>query len=258
MKCLTLTLLVLAAAAIAVGDDHSFAGTWKMNLEKSHLTGETLTYTKLPSGMLHYSRGSVEFDYRTDGKEYEIVPGLKGTWMPAGENSWNWTESKDGKVLLVGHDSLSKDGNTLETTYTFYRPDDQSENSSSVCKRVSGGPGILGTWKNTKMSEGAAWTQVIEMPAPGEVSWRNIEGKQSWRGKCDGTEIADQGPLALTGNTSACKMIDTRTMEWTFKLNGKVTSMQRMTLSGDARTMDVVSWSPGKEGEKTTEVWDRQ
>lgn len=258
MKCLTLTLLVFTTAAIAAADDHSFAGTWKMNLAKSHLTGETHTYTKLPSDMLHFSGGSVEFDYQYDGKEYEMRPGLMGSWTQSGENSWNWAETKDGKVIAVGHDSLSKDGNTLETTYTLYRPDGQSENSSSVWKRVSGGPGILGTWKNTKESYGAAWTQVIEMPAPDEVSWRNPEGKQSWHGKCDGSEIADEGPLALKGNTSACTLPDVRTMEWTFKLNGKVTGLQRMKLSEDARTMEVVSWAPGKENEKTVAVFDRQ
>ena len=258
MKCPKLTLLVLATAAIAAADDHTFAGTWKMNLEKSHLTGETHTYTKLPSGLLHFSGGSVEFDYQYDSKEYEMVPGLMGTWTQSGEDSWNWTESKAGKLLAVGHDSLSKDRNTLETTYTFYRPDGQTENGSSVWRRVSGGPGILGTWKNTKENHGAAWTQVIEMPAPDEVNWKNPEGKQSWHGKCDGSEIPDDGPLALKGNTSACKLLDARTMEWTFKLNGKVTGLQRMKLSDDARTMEAVSWVPGKEGEKTIAIFDRQ
>jgi hypothetical protein len=249
---------VFATTAIAAADDHSFVGTWKLNLEKSHLTGETFTRTKLPSGMLHYSRGSVEFDYQYDGKAYEIEPGITGTWTKSGENSWNWTENKDGKALAVGNDSLSKDGNTLKTSYTFYRPDGRTDTNSSVYKRVSGGPGILGTWKSTKENYGAAWTQVIEMPAPDEVSWSSPEGKQSWHGKCDGSEIADQGPLAIKGNTSACKLPDARTMEWTFRLNGKVTGMQRMTLSADARSMEVVSWTPGKESEKTIGVWDRQ
>jgi hypothetical protein len=165
--------------------------TWKENLEKAKYTGRTFTRTKLPSGMLHMSAGSTEYDFQTDGKKYEIVPGVTGTWMQSGENSWNWVESKDGKVLVVGQDSLSKDGNTLEATSTFYRPDGQTENDSSVYKRVSGGPGILGTWKSTKVSAGAAMTDVIEMPAPDEISRRYIEGKSSWQGKCDGSDVAD-------------------------------------------------------------------
>lgn len=154
-----------------------------MNLEKSHFTGGILRYTKLPSGMLHFSGGSQELDYQYDGKEYEIEPGVMGTYTLSGENSWNWAISKDGKVVESGRDSVSKDGNTQETTYTFYRPDGQTENGSSVCKRLSGGPGILGTWKSTKENHGAAWTEVIEMPAPDEISWRNVETNESWHGK---------------------------------------------------------------------------
>jgi hypothetical protein len=88
MKNLALTLLILATAAIAAAGDHTFAGTWKENLEKEKLTGETSTVTKLPSGMLHASAGSTEYDFQTDGKEYEIVPGVTGTWMQSGENSY--------------------------------------------------------------------------------------------------------------------------------------------------------------------------
>lgn len=76
--------------------------------------------------------------------------------------------------------------------------------------------------------------------------------------KCDGSEIADKGPLAVKGNTSACKRVGARTIEWTFKLDGKVTGLERMTLSVDGRTMEEVSWTPGKEDEKTTGVLDRQ
>lgn len=258
MKRLALALLMFAAAAMAAADDHSFAGTWKQNLEKSHLAGRTTTTTKLPNGMLHVSDGSVEYDFQIDGKDYEVVPGITAAVTQSGENSWNTVSKKDGKVQDVGHFSLSKDGNTMESTDTFYRPDGQTENGSGVSKRVSGGPGLLGTWKDTKVNVGAAWTEVIEMPAADEISERSIEGKTSWHGKCDGSDVASEGALAVKGSTGACKMVDARTIEWTGKLNGKIIGISRMTLSADGRTIESVHWTPGKEGEKTTTVLDRQ
>ena len=258
MKCLALTLFVFATAVIAVADDHSFAGTWKENLEKSDFTGRTSTTAKMPSGMLHDSSGSIEFDYQIDGKDYEMVPGLTIAWTQSGENSWNTAIRKDGKVLAVGHISLSKDGNTKELTYTFYRLDGQTQNGSNTSQRVSGGPGLLGTWKETKAEFGLPWTHVIEMPARDEISTRSIEEKSSWRGKCDGSDVAPEGAREIKGNTGACRMLDARTIEWTYKLNGKVIGLSRWTLSADGRSLEHVSWTPGKDGEKTTLVLDRQ
>lgn len=258
MKCLTLTLLVSATAALAAAADHSFAGTWKMNLEKSHLTGQMSIVTKLPNGMMHEVDGAIGFDYRVDGKDYPTVPGMTMAVTQSGENSWDSVFKKDGKVQGTGHLHLSKDGNTIERTYTFYRPDGQTDNGSSTAQRVSGGPGLLGTWKDTKVNVGAAWTIVIEMPAPDEISTRSIEGKTSWHGKCDGSDVANEGPLAIKGDTNACKMVNARTIEWTERLNGKVTSLDRQTLAADGRTIEDVSWAPGKEGEKVTVIWDRQ
>lgn len=257
MNHLALTMLVFSAATIAAADDPTFAGTWKENNEKSHLTGQTKTYTKLPSGMLHYSQGATEYDYQYDGKGYEIRPGLVRTSIQSGETSWKWTDTKDGTMRIWADVRLSKDGNTLETSYSFYRPDGQTENAYYVSERVSGGPGILGTWKETQVNF-AAWTIVIEMPAADEISIRGIEAKSSWHGKCDGSDVAQEGALVLKGATLACKRIDARTIEWTDKRDGKVSDMRRWTLSADGQSLESVFWALGHESEKRTTIYDRQ
>ena len=64
-------LLALVAGTAAAADS-PWNGTWKLDAAKSHLTGQTFTYSKGPGEMLHYEDGSTaSFDFGLDGKEYK-------------------------------------------------------------------------------------------------------------------------------------------------------------------------------------------
>ena len=51
--CLT---AVLCAASLALAVETPFAGTWKLNLEKSKLVGDTVTFTPAGEGMRYHRR----------------------------------------------------------------------------------------------------------------------------------------------------------------------------------------------------------
>jgi hypothetical protein len=74
MKRVALTLILLAGyAASAMAADSPFAGNWKLNVEKSKLTGDTLTYSATSTGY-HYSNGAtLEYDFAADGKDYAMI-----------------------------------------------------------------------------------------------------------------------------------------------------------------------------------------
>ena len=69
-------LVAPLAAATAVGQSPSFAGTWKLNLAKSQLGGMVYSISKTPAGMIHYSGGGFDADFDLTGKEHVMPSGV--------------------------------------------------------------------------------------------------------------------------------------------------------------------------------------
>jgi hypothetical protein len=54
----------------------SFAGTWKRNLAKSQLTGQTFSVEKTASGLLHFDmHAGIAFDFDLSGRRDYLVAG---------------------------------------------------------------------------------------------------------------------------------------------------------------------------------------
>src|SRR5215475_15719379 len=107
------SLLALPGGA-AFAADSPWNGTWKLDTAKSQLTGQTITYSERPGGMLHYEDGSTaSFDFGLDGKEYKTWGNRSTVWTAAGRNSWDTIARIDGKVYAKGRFALSDDGRTL-------------------------------------------------------------------------------------------------------------------------------------------------
>lgn len=90
MKSFTLALVLPAAnTSAALAADNPFAGTWKLNVEKSKLAGDTFCYTATATGF-EYSNGStVKYSFATDGKDYLAFPGQTVSWTKSGDNTWD-------------------------------------------------------------------------------------------------------------------------------------------------------------------------
>jgi hypothetical protein len=96
---------------------------------------------------------------------------------------------------------------------TDYHPDGTTSEETDVRARISGGPGLAGTWKEVSVPEGAT--------------------------------------IALKQSTST-------ELTWSYAVKGTVLTKGVDTVSSDGKSLASVSWAPGKESEKTTEVYDRQ
>ena len=59
-------------------------------------------------------------------------------------DKWKGVRKKDGRVLLTGIWTLSKDGNSLTDDFTSYRPDGSQFRLLYVYKRVGPGQGFCG------------------------------------------------------------------------------------------------------------------
>jgi|ERR1700683_10082 len=259
MKRLALTLVLFASSVgAALAADSPLAGTWRLNVEKSKLTGDTFTYTATATGFQYSNGSTVKFDFATDGKDYPAMPGRTVAWTKSGDNTWD-SIYKDGHgtVLSKVHRVLSPDGNTMTVSSTDYRADGTKSEETIVRARVSGGPGLAGTWKEVKVSP-AADTQIISVPSAGHVKYEFPRDKEFVEGPLDGTPSRYQGPSAPEGATVAFRQRAPNELEWSYAIKGTVMQKGVDTVSSDGKSLTSVNWAPGKESEKTIDVYDRQ
>lgn len=259
MKHFALTLVLLAASAgAASAADSPFAGTWKLNVEKSTLAGQTLSYTATATGFQFSNGSTVKFDFAIDGKDYPVIPGRTVSWTKRGDNSWD-SVYKDGKGTVVSkvHRVLSADGKTMTVVSTDYHADGTTSEETDVRARVSGGPGLAGKWKEVKVSR-ASDTTIISVPSPGHIKYEIPSQKETTEGAVDGSPSHVQGPSVPEGATIAWKQVTPTELTWSYAVKGIVLAKGTDTVSSDGRSLTSVSWAPGKESEKTSEVYDKQ
>jgi hypothetical protein len=74
----------------------------------------------------------------------------------------------------------------------------------------------------------------------------------------DGTPSPVQGPSEPEGATIAFKQLTPNKVEWTYAVKSTVLQKGVDSVSSDGKSLTSVSWAPGKESEKTSEVYDKQ
>lgn len=252
--------LLTLSAGTAAATDSPWNGTWKLDAQKSHLTGQTFTYSERPGGMLHYEDGSAaSFDFGVDGKEYKTWGNRTTTWTAAGKNSWDQVMRIDGKVVAKGHVVLSEDGKTLTETFMGTRPDGQEFHEEDVFNRVGGSDGLAGTWRTAKVTDPSGpQTFIISSPAAGVLHYDIPDMKVSVECSADDKDYPVTGPTVPPGATISFKRLSPTKVRYTMKINGKPDSIGVQSIASDGGSFTDTSWNAGKPTEKTTSVYVRQ
>lgn len=258
MKKPLLACALFLTSISATAADNPWLGTWKLDTAKSQFTGDTFTYSKTANGLMHYSDGStISWDFGIDGKPYKAYHDQTTTWTAVGDNAWDAVISANGKELYRVHREVSVDGKTLTVHVTGAKPDGSAFNEETVYTRVTGTNGLVGKWRSTKANY-TADTVVISSPTPGILRFDFPTYKESYEGKGDGTDRPLTGPTIPVGSTISFKRRSPTQFSYTVKNNGKAENLGIQTLAADGKSFTDVSWSPGKESEKSTGVYVKQ
>ncbi len=249
--------LVLSAAAVVAAADSPFVGTWKLNPAKSHFTGTALTYEQLPSGEMQATAEGQSYKFKTDGKEYPAVFGSTAMWKQVDANTWEATHKMKDLVLSNDTSKLSADGKTLTVNSTGKTPNGTSFDNSSVYQRVSGGPGLAGKWKTTKVNISSPETMEIGSSAGDGLAWKILEFNASVNLKFDGKDYPAVGPTVPPTLTLAASTTGPRSFDLVEKVNGKVVFRGTYTVSTDGKTL-TAAFSPEGTNDKVTAVYDRR
>ena len=251
-------ICVLAFTLPALAAESPFVGTWKLDLSKSHVTGDTFTYSKAPNGMMHYDNGATSVEFGIDGKEYPTTSGHTTTWTADSDHSWTSVNKFNGTVIGTAHRELSADGKTLTLHAVGKQADGTPYDETIVFTRVSGTSGLIGTWRSTKYTQQESSTITISFPSPGVIKWENVEDKGSFTGKTDGSDLPYTSPTMSGNFTVSVKMDGPRKLSNTTKRDGKTIQYGTDAVSADGKTITDVTWIPGKESEKQTEIYIKQ
>jgi hypothetical protein len=128
----------------------------------------------------------------------------------------------------------------------------------------------MGSWKlneaKSKFTPGSQKVTMVVYEAVGDQVKVTVDGiapdgkatHSEWTGKFDGKDYPVTG--SLDSDTRSYKKIDERTMNFTNKKGGKVTSSGRIVVAADGKSRTVTATGTTAEGKKfqSTQVFDKE
>jgi hypothetical protein len=254
------TVVILAVLAVAVSltaADLPWVGQWKINLEKSNYGEFTITYTAVGPGEMQWAADGMTMKFKMDGKDHPDPVGGTSAWRQIDASSWETVNKLKGKVLSTDVSRLSADGKTLTVVSKGTRPNGKAFEDEYVLARVSGGPGLPGKWKASKVSYSAPSVVEIAAYETDGLTRRNLDMGSAWSAEFDGKDNPVKGPTVPDGITIALERTGPTSFDFVEKHNGKEIYKGTYTVAADGKTITVVETAVGTN-EKMTSVYDRQ
>ena len=262
MKLIIATLVAftglgLCVAPLALAADDSFVGKWKFNPDKSQLNGLTYKVEDAGNNQYKFVFGDDAETVTVDGKPTMTKYGNTWSVTKSGSNAWHWVTKRNGKTTSDAMWTVSDDGATSTYVSTETRADGSTSHDETKLKRTAGTSGLVGTWESTEIKIGSPSTIEIAMWEKDGYSIKIPIYKGETNFKLDGKDYTPKGPRVAKGTTISGKKIDDRTMELTYKLNGKTNETDRWELSTDGKTLTNTVTYPGVDKQEV-DVYDRQ
>lgn len=251
--------MLLGMASFAAAQN-PFVGVWKLNQEKSHLAGDTMTFGPAAGDAIELKAGGTAYSFRIDGKAYRMAAGDLATWKQVDPSSWTTEYLKpDGKPLAIDTIDTLKlldGGNTLTVVTTGTRPDGENFTDSSTYTRTAGTTGLIGSWKSTTVQLSSPGELTIAAYGLSGLSIKIASLQASLLANFDGKAVAPVGPDIPPGLTIALLRIGPASFRMVQEVNGAAIYSSRYTVSDDGKTMTEDGNSPGDSSQ--TSLWEKQ
>lgn len=247
MKSQTLRLCLIAALSCATTlamAENPFAGTWKVDYSKSHVTGQTISFTSEAGDKVRFTDQGGSYTFKPDGSNGTNDVGQPVQWKQIDDRNWKQF-TKEGSIVVTDTWTLSTDANTLTVATSGTRPSGQQIDITETFARTAPGKGFFGKWKSAKYENNSPTTAQIDANGDNGIVWHIPEIKASVDLTFDGKEAAPTGPTVPEGLTLSATKVGARSFELTEKVKGKVIFHGRYTVSADGKTMTEVGGAPG-------------
>lgn len=250
--------LCLGAAATALAQN-PFVGEWKMNPDKSKMTGDVIVFAPAADGAIKYTEESRSYTFKTDGKEYETSTGAKTTWTMTDTHNYESALKRNGIDLGTTSWKISDDGKKLMIESTGTTPSGKSFDDTATYMRVTGTSGLMGSWKDMEVKINKE-PMVMSLKAGADdntIHWEMTDIKATVDLPLDGKEATPVGPTVPSGLTLAAKKTGAKTFTLVEKLNGKVLENMNYKLSEDGKTLTEVTTPPDGKAPVTV-IYEKQ
>jgi hypothetical protein len=250
--CLT---VALSAASLAFAVDTPFAGTWKLNLDKRRLVGDTVTFTPVEQGM-RINAGGESYEFKADGSENKTRFGT-AAWSKILDQSWQEIDNVNGRLDAKIVWTLSGDSKTLVAHITGEKPGGGSFDDTSTYVRTAGTHGFAGTWKSREY-KGSSPSLLVISDAENGLSFDEPDFKLKASGTFDGKPGNVEGPTIPPGASFSMTRVGVHTFKMTRTQSGKPFDMSTWTVSPNGRLLNVVTRTAGTNDPPVTAVYEKQ
>jgi hypothetical protein len=221
-----------------------FDGTWKTNMAEAKLSQKPYVFS-VTNGMYDCESCVPKINIKADGQDQAVSGQTYDTLAVkvTDPNTIQFTAKKTGKPEVESTRTASQDGKTLTISSTNY-PADGSQPFKSEAKftRISKGPAgsnaTSGSWRVQNVNEDAAGLTSTWKGGGDGLSMSTGTGT-NWEAKLDGKEYPVKGTYA--NETVSLRKLSDRSIEATFKRDGKVESVDKITVSPDGKKMTTVA-----------------
>lgn len=231
--CLIAAVCFATSVALA---QNPFVGTWKVNYAKSHVTGDTMSFTHEANDAVRMKGDAESYSFKTDGSAATDPEGDTVHWTKIDDHTWK-EETQTGPETITDTWNLSADGKTLTDTTSGTRPNGQQINVVNTFSHVTPGKSFFGEWKNTNVEDNSPTTAQIDANGKDGIVWHIPELKAYVDLNFDGKETSPVGPTVPKGLTLSATKSGPRSFTLVEKLNGRVLFRGRYTVSADGKTM---------------------
>ena len=239
MKKLCLVLLLLPVSVLA---QSVFDGTWKTNMSEAKISQKPIIFA-VNNGMYTCDSCVPKISIKADGEGQNVAAPVREydtlTVKVVDPNTVQFSAKKGGKPVFDQTRTASADGKTLTVTSTNYNADGSAPyKSEAKLARISSAPAgsdaISGSWRiaNAQVADPGALTTYTSTSDGLNMSTPTGAG---WDAKFDGKEYPVKGTFA--NETVSLKKVNDHTIEATHKRDGKLYSIEKITVSAGGKQM---------------------
>jgi hypothetical protein len=220
-----------------------FDGTWKTNMAQSKLSQRPIIFS-VNNGMYDCESCVPKIEVKADGQDQPVTGQTYDTIavQVVDANTIHLTGKKAGKTEFEATRTASQDGKMLTISRTDY-PVDGSQPVKAEVKwtRVSKGPAgsnaTSGSWRIENVNEDAAGLTSTWKSVGDGLSISTPTG-YAWEAKLDGKDYSVKGTYA--NYTVSLKSLGDHSIEATYKRDGTIETVNKITVSPDGKKMTAV------------------
>lgn len=260
MNMKKLLFVVLWLLPVVVLAQSPFDGTWKTNMSESKLSQKPIVFS-VNNGMYDCESCVPKVNVKADGQDQPVTGQIYDTvaMEVVDASTVHMTTKKAGKTMSESTRKVSPDGKMLTVSITNYPADgSQSYKAEAKLARISdGAPGsnaTSGSWRVHNVDEDAAGLTSTWKGSGDGLSWSAPTG-ESWEAKFDGKEYPVKGTYAK--ETVSLKKLGDRAIEVTENRDGKIYSVEKVTVSPDGTKMTTV-YDNKQTGRVSTYIDEKQ